>query len=171
MKKTFGKLSYLATCTLLFFAFTSCSDKEDELFDTSSAQSRQENITANNGNEEFVLIEPNLGLFTGTVLVSSIDTERGIRVDVLYDNTTDVGRQLLEASSKASERLNQGSKEKEEENPLMKEYITDDYYMYSHWMEREVKDGRVVVTTYDKETGKYTGISYDADYYKKLFGE
>ena len=171
MKTSFGKLSYLATCMLFFFAFTSCSDKEDELFETSSAQSKQENIKADAGNEEFVLLEEHLGLFTNTVLVSSIDTERGIRVDVLYDNTTDIGRQLLEASSKASERLNQGSKEKEEESPLMKEYITDDYYMYSHWMEREVKNGRVVVTTYDKETGKYTGISYDADYYKKLFGK
>ena len=170
MKTSFGKLSYLATCTLLFFAFTSCSDKEDELFETSSAQSKQESIKADAGNEEFVLIEPNLGLFTGTVLVSFIDTETGMRTDVLYDNTTDTGKKLLEASDKAAQEEMQQTKEKEEE-PLAKKYITDSYDRFSKWHKDELEKGRVVVTTYDKETGKYTGISYDADYYKKLFGK
>ncbi len=170
MKKTFGKLSYLATCTLLFFAFTSCSDKEDKLFDSPSAQSRQEIVKANNSTGKFVLEEENFGLYTGTVLVSFIDSKTGIWSEILYDNTTTTGRKLLEASGEVSESSYQSNKAKEEE-PLVKKYITDDYYMYSHWQEREVKNGRVVVTTYDKESGKYTGISYDADYYKKLFGE
>lgn len=170
MKQSFNKLPYLAACALLFFALTSCSDKEDEFFDASSAQNHQETVHANNPTGGFALEEENLGLYTGTVLVSFIDSKTGVWTEILYDNTTATGRKLLEASGESSESSYQATKEKEED-PLVKRYITDDYYMYSHWQEREVKNGRVVITTYDKESGKYTGISYDAEYYKKLFGE
>lgn len=164
MKKTFGKLSYLATYTLLLFAFTSCSDKEDELFDSPSVQSRQENIKTNNADEEFVLLEDNLGLFTGMVIVRQLDSETGICFDLIYDNKTDLGKKLFNATFKAYEEAIQKT-----ETSLSGKKITDNYSTYSDWYKKEIENNRIVVTSYKKETGQYIGISFSREEYKETF--